>query len=147
MIVERLLGMILTAAVALALHEQAFAEGPVDDGIGPTAEASDQASSPSPWGWVKMPKITMPKIEFPKMPADPLAPLKTSARKVSDGSKRMFEGTKELFTGGSKAEQPAARVASQGEAPSLWQRMFGAKQPVDEGPRTIGEWQNQPRVE
>jgi hypothetical protein len=87
---------------------------------------------------------------MPKMPADPLAPFRTSAKKVSEGAKKAWEGTKELFTigGGKKAEEPAARVASNAEAPSTMQRLFGGKEePVDDGPRTIGEWMSQPRVD
>ena len=111
-------------------------------------QADDAPAAESPWGWLAMPKITMPKIEMPKMPADPFAPIKSSARKVSDGGKKAWEGTKEIFTlGGSKGDQPAARVASAGEAPSMWQRMFGAKPKEPEGPQTITEWMSQKRVE
>jgi hypothetical protein len=91
----------------------------------------------------------MPKISFPKMPANPLAPIKSSAQKVSDGTKRAWEGTKEIFSiGGSKNDQPQARVATAGEAPSMWERMFGGgEEKKNEGPATVGEWMNQPRVE
>lgn len=109
--------------------------------ITPTPEESK-----SPWGWLKMPTVTMPKITMPKMPADPLAPIKSSAKKVSDGGKKAWEGTKEIFRGG-KAEEPAARVANASEAPSLWDRMTGnAKEPEPEGPATVTEWMKQPRV-
>jgi hypothetical protein len=109
--------------------------------ITPTPE-----DSPSPWGWLKMPTITMPKISMPKMPADPLAPIKSSAKKVSDGGKKAWEGTKEIFRGG-KAEEPTARVANASEAPSLWDRMTGkAKEPEPQGPATVTEWMKQPRV-
>jgi hypothetical protein len=102
------------------------------------------------WSWLKKPSFTMPKVAFPKMPADPLAPIKSSARKVSDGTKRAWEGTKEIFSfGGSKEkQQPPTRVASAGEPPSVWQRMFGGEEAKKhEGPATVGEWMNQPRVE
>jgi hypothetical protein len=89
----------------------------------------------------------MPKVSFPKMPADPFAPVKTSARKVSDGAKKAWEGTKEIFTFGNSKEQPAARTASAKEAPSMWQRMFGGKKEEPEGPRTVAEWMAQKRVE
>ncbi len=113
--------------------------------ITPTTEAPAQ----SPWGWVKMPSVTMPKLSFPKMPADPLAPVKNSAHKVGDGAKKAWEGTKEMLTfGGSKTEQPVAQTASTKEAPSMWQRMFGAKQEEKpQGPKTVAEWMNQPRPE
>jgi hypothetical protein len=108
--------------------------------ITPTAE-----DSASPWGWLKMPTITMPKISMPKMPADPLAPIKSSAKKVTDGGKKAWEGTKEIFRGG-KAEEPAARVASAGEAPSLWDRLTGKEPKPPEGPATVTEWMSQSRV-
>jgi hypothetical protein len=123
--------------------------------ITPTAEEKP-AEGTSPLGWIKMPtitmpKVTMPKITMPKMPADPLAPFRTSAKKVGDGAKRAWEGTKELLTfgGSKKADEPAARVASNGESPSAMQRLFGGgkEEPVDEGPRTIAEWMSQDRVD
>jgi hypothetical protein len=117
-----------------------------------TQSASDITPTPeepssTPWGWIKKPNITMPKISFPKMPADPFAPVKTSARKVSEGTKKAWEGTKEIFTFGGSKEQPAARTASAKEAPSIWQRMFGAKKEEPEGPKTVAEWMAQKRVE
>jgi hypothetical protein len=111
--------------------------------ITPTAEEP----SSSPWGWIKKPKISMPKISFPKMPADPFAPVKSSARKVSEGTKRAWEGTKEIFSFGGSKEQPAARTAAATEAPSMWQRMFGGKKEEPEGPKTVAEWMAQKRVE
>jgi hypothetical protein len=123
-------------------------------GQGGTGSASDitptEEPAASPWGWLKMPTITMPKISMPKMPADPLAPIKTSARKVGEGSKKAWEGTKELFTfGGSKKDDSATRVASNGESPSMMQRMFGGgeEEKPAEGPATVGEWMSQKRVE
>jgi hypothetical protein len=117
--------------------------------VGETTTDITPTPSSSPWGWLKMPKITMPKIEMPKMPADPLAPVKTSARKVKEGSKKAWEGTKELFTfGGNKtAEQPPERLASRPDQPSVWQRMFGGGEPEPEGPQTVADWMAQPRPE
>jgi hypothetical protein len=113
--------------------------------VTPTSVADAEAPA-SPWSWIKMPKITMPKIEMPKMPADPLKPIKVSARKVSDGTKKAWEGTKELFTFGGKAEQPVARTASAAEPPSMWQRMFGGAE-EERAPQSVAEWMNQPRPE
>jgi len=133
-------------AAALSASPLSAAETPVagqqqGSDITPTPEESK-----SPWGWLKMPTVTMPKITMPKMPADPLAPIKSSAKKVSDGGKKAWEGTKEIFRGG-KADEPAARVANASEAPSLWDRMTGnAKEPEPQGPATVTEWMKQPRV-
>jgi hypothetical protein len=106
------------------------------------AEEGAQASA-SPWGWLKMPKITMPQ-----MPADPLAPVKASGRKVADGTRRAWAGVKELLTfGGEKqADQPTARMASNPQ-PSMWQRMFGGAEEEPQGPQSVAEWMSQPRVE
>lgn len=130
----------------------AFIAQPVDAAQAPVAQqqpGSDITPTPeesqSPWGWLKMPTITMPKINMPKMPADPLAPIKSSARKVSDGGKKAWEGTKEIFRGG-KTEEPAARVANASEAPSLWDRLTGKEPKAPEGPATVTEWMKQPRV-
>ena len=132
----------IAAPCAAVAQTAAAAEQPAND-ITPTTEESQ-----SPWGWLKMPTMTMPKVSWPKMPADPLAPIKTSAKKVSDGGKKAWEGTKEIFRGGSKAEEPAARVANASEAPSLWDRLTGKEEPqAPEGPATVTEWMKQDRVD
>ena len=150
--VERLL--LLAAAVAVAALSAPHAA--LAQSMGATsAGASDitptEEPTSSPWGWLKMPTITMPKIAMPKMPADPLAPIKSSARKVGDGTKKAWEGTKEMFTFGGGKTPPAqeARVASNAEAPSMMQRMFGGgtEDKPAEGPATVGEWMAQPRVD
>lgn len=154
--VERLLlaAMVVVAASATDGVARAQAPGGPGSPVTGTGQVSDEITptpEPTPWGWIKMPKITMPKIEMPRMPADPLAPIKSSARKVGDGTKKAWEGTKELFAGGSKepsAQQGPTRVATQGKPPSMWQRMFGPKEePKEEGPRTVAEWMAQPRLD
>jgi hypothetical protein len=132
---------VATAIIASPMcAAQTPAPGQPADDITPTAEQSQ-----SPWGWLKMPTITMPKITMPKMPADPLAPIKSSAKKVSDGGKKAWEGTKELFTGG-RPDEPAARVAQADNGPSFWDRLTGKQEPAPEGPATVTEWMKQPRV-
>ena len=69
---------------------------------------------------------------------------------MSDGGKKAWEGTKEIFTGGKKSdEQPATRVADASASPSWWERMTGGgeKKQEPEGPATINEWMSQKRVE
>ena len=134
-----------TASLIFAVVGAGYAQGQSTPSMygSSTVEPTPQ----SPWSWIKMPQITMPKITMPKMPADPFAPVKSSARKVSDGTKRMWEGTKELFTfGGASAEQPAERMASRADQPSVWQRMFGGGQ-EPEPPQTVADWMSQKRVE
>jgi hypothetical protein len=141
--------LLATALVLLAVSGPVATAQPSPVGRGASDITPTEEPAAGPWGWLKMPKVTMPKVSFPKMPADPLAPIKTSARKVGDGTKKAWEGTKEIFTfGGSKTEQPAARVASAEKSPSMWKRMFGGgKEEQPEGPSTITEWMAQPRVE
>lgn len=136
-----LLIVVVAWATPLATAQQQSLSGSGAADITPTEEAGGA------WGWIKKPNITMPKITFPKMPADPLAPVKNSAKKVQNGAKTAWEGTKELFTfGGAQADQPAARVASN-DSPSLWQRMFGEKKEESREPQSVTEWMSQPRPE
>lgn len=118
-----------------------------DPSPGSSVDAEPDADD-SPWGWVKLPTITMPTITMPKMPEDPLAPLKASARKVSEGTRRAWEGTRELFTfGGEKqSPRPSSRVASKPQ-PSFWQRMFGGAEEEPQGPQSVAEWMSQPRLD
>lgn len=155
MSVARLLLTSFALAAVLAAPRYAAAQAAGATTTGTATSAAELAGeditpteSESAWSWIKMPKITMPKIEMPKMPADPLAPVKTSARKVGDGAKKAWEGTKELLTFGGKGakEEPTARVASR-EQPSLWSRMFGSAEPEQEGPQSVAEWMNQPRID
>jgi hypothetical protein len=148
--VERLLAIGIVAVVMALGWTQFSRAQTAPGGTGAHDITPTEEPAASPWGWLKMPTITMPKISMPKMPADPLAPIKTSARKVGDGTKKAWEGTKEIFTfGGSKKDESATRVASNGESPSLMQRMFGGgeEEKPAEGPATVGEWMSQSRVE
>jgi hypothetical protein len=113
-----------------------------------TAAGQSAAASAEPestgGGWLPLPRITMPtvtwpSIQMPTLPASPIEPLKASVRKIGDGGRKMWEGTKELLHIGQPASPPVARVARR-EEPSLWKRMLGATPPEDEGPRTIGEF-------
>jgi hypothetical protein len=138
-------GLFLAGATACWAAGQSSATSDGMNGAG----ASATAEGASPWGWMKLPKVTMPKISMPKvampkMPADPLAPVKSSAHKVSEGTKKAWEGTKEMFTfGGTKK---AADSSSQTAEPSVWSRMFGgAEEP--QPPQTVADFMAQKRVE
>jgi hypothetical protein len=137
-----------------------------------TAQASGKASEDSSgvkqasWYSLPMPKIMLPKIEMPSfsMPsfwasgdassADKpsiFAPLTTGAQKISDGSKRAWDGAKDMFSfGRGQSDSQTSSTASQKvenakKGPSLWDRMFTPKEP--EGPRTVAEWMSQPRLD
>ncbi|HYO24630.1 MAG TPA: hypothetical protein VEQ85_06730 [Lacipirellulaceae bacterium] len=133
-------GLLIAMGPALAMGQSTGVPA-----VGTTTSSEDASQPASPWGWLQMPKFTMPKVTMPKLPADPLAPVKASARKVSEGTKRAWEGTKELFTfGGGKKDEPVARVASR-EEPSMLQKMFGAE--PEQPPQTVADFMAQPRVE
>jgi hypothetical protein len=146
--VARVLLSVSILFVATSAHV-AGAESAADDAVA-SAPAEPTTPTPSPWGWLAMPKVTMPKISMPKMPADPLAPVKTSAKKVSDGTKKAWEGTKEIFTfGGSKpTEDAGATTPTPDDKPSIWKRMFGGEEKKEpEGPRTVAEFMAQKRLD
>ncbi|MEQ8208681.1 MAG: hypothetical protein RH917_02520 [Lacipirellulaceae bacterium] len=140
---------ILAVAIILsALAQPAQAQGyPAGQAATPNS-----AVTPTPetnrWGWfpkpkiampkVTMPKIEMPKFEMPKLPKDTFAPVKASAGKVVSGSKKAWEGAKEMLSFGQKKGATNTRVASR-QQPSGWGNVFGGKQ-EPQGPRTIGEF-------
>jgi len=103
------------------------------------AEASGGAWSKIPLPKISLPKIPKPKVEMPSMDAV-TAPFKASFRKIGDGSRKAWEGTKELFQPNDRPAEPPAAPAPGGEPPSMWQRMFGGPPPEDPGPQTIGEF-------
>ena len=105
---------------------------------------------PVSWPSVSLPKVTMPKITMPTWPTNadgsavsPFAPITVGASKISAGTQKVWQGTKEMFGFGGKSE--AARPAAFPSEPSLWQRMIG-REPEPSGPRTVAEFMAQPRV-
>ncbi len=97
-----------------------------------------------------MPQITMPQITMPKWPTNadgsavsPFAPITAGASKISAGTRKVWEGAKEMIGFGSRSE--AAQLAASPSEPSFWQRMTG-REPEPTGPRTIAEFMAQPRV-
>lgn|GEM_PF-1723260 len=112
------------------------------------------------WYSVPMPRITMPKIEIPrfKMPSflassgassadkpSMFAPLTAGAHKISAGSKKAWQGAKEMFSVGRRESDKKVPQAAAKKGPSLWERMFTRKEP--KGPRTVAEWMAQPRLD
>ncbi|MBX3424103.1 MAG: hypothetical protein KF688_00360 [Pirellulales bacterium] len=129
------LGLVAAAALAVAasargqiINEGLSGSGATQPGAARQTDPDDNPKGTNPFAWmvpnVTMPKITMPKLEMPKMPADPLAPVKSSAQKVKDGARKAWEGTKEIFTFGQGREE---RIASR------------------EAPQTMSEWMSQKR--
>jgi hypothetical protein len=141
------------------------ATGNVQQAVG-TAEPKAHSHGIMPTSWpsiplptitmpkLTMPKLTMPKLSMPKWPTrpdgtyySPFTPIVVGASKVSAGTKKAWEGTKEMFSFGGKEEasQPRLPTASQPQ-PSFWQRMTG-HEPEPTGPQTVAEWMSQPRLD
>jgi hypothetical protein len=98
------------------------------------------------WPKITMPKVTMPKVTMPDL-SKVLSPVSVGFEKVSTGSKKAWEGTKEMFSFG-KTNNPAPVSTTRTTQPqqSIWNRLTGrAPEPV--APQTVGEWMSQPRLD
>ena len=98
----------------------------------------------SSWPSIPMPKITMPKVSMPDMSTF-TNPVKSGYQKVTLGTKKAWEGTKEMFTFGGESS-PAPQNASP-EKQGFWSRMFSSEPEPPSGPQTVGEWMAQPRLD
>ena len=94
------------------------------------------------WPSIPLPKITMPTITMPDMSVI-TTPVKTSYGKVTDGTKKAWEGTKEIFTFG---KGTATATAHSQPKEGFWKRMFSSEPEKNDGPQTVGEWMAQPRL-
>src|SRR5690606_6458687 len=94
------------------------------------------------WPMIPLPRVTMPQISMPDM--SPItSPVKSGFGKLSSGTKKAWEGTKEMFSWGRSDASQQARAAEPEE--SIWSRMFGTAPKEPNGPQTVGEWMAQPR--
>ena len=128
-------------------------------GSGAQSGLIQQVGWPSiPLPKVTLPQITMPKVTMPKLPPlwpssgddqSPalLSPFVSGFKKVSEGTRKAWEGTIELFSVGSGkgTSNSAARNASPSQ-PSLWQRLVSPA-PEHDGPQTVGEFMSQKRLD
>jgi len=134
-----------------ALQAQIF-DSPTPQPNANVQQAGGQMSTPqtgevqqTAWSGIPMPRFTMPKVTMPKMTmpsmASVIAPVKSSFGKVTAGTKKVWEGTKEIFTFGKQksAMNPARKK------PSFWSRLL-TPAPEPSGPQTVGEWMSQPRL-
>ena len=120
---------------------------------GGQANVAKPADEESDWPKLSMPKLSMPEIKVPKlkMPSmsKVLSPVSIGYQKVSAGTKKAWEGTKEMLTFGGSQEK--VKTASTGgnssvSRQSLWKKLTTRNQePV--GPQTVGEWMHQPRLQ
>jgi hypothetical protein len=76
--------------------------------------------------------------------------MKNGAHKVADGTKSAYHKTVAALTPASKSKPVAAnppQVARRETQPSMWKRMFGAKQPELQQPQTVPQWMAQKRLD
>jgi len=102
------------------------------------------------WSGFALPKITMPKLWPSTVDDRPalLSPFVSGATKVSDGAKKAWEGTKDIFSVGASSETSATRAPSAPPQPSFWQKLIGRapQKEFDDGPQTVGELMSQKRL-
>ncbi len=114
--------------------------------------AAPQAGSVEQTGWgIPMPKITMPKITMPKVTMPSMdavtAPFKSGYSKMKDGSKKAFDGAKEMLSfGKNSSTSTTINRASGNKKPSIWQKLI-ARPSEPQVPQTVGEFMSQPRLD
>ncbi len=128
----------------------AQSNGGVQQAGGPAGTPQSGAVEQTGWG-VPMPKITMPKITMPKITMPSMdavtGPIKSGFSKVSSGTKKALEGTKEMFSfGKNKTTSTTRPVANPQNRPSFWHRLL-VRNPEPQVPRTVGEFMSQSRLD
>lgn len=98
------------------------------------------------WPSIPLPKITMPKVSMPDM-SSITGPVKSGYQKVSTGTARAWEGTKEMFTFGGEESSPSGSRQSAQQKQGFWSKMFTSEPEPSSGPQTVGEWMSQPRLD
>lgn len=100
----------------------------------------------SSWPSIPLPKISMPKVSMPDF--SPITnPFKSGYQKVSSGTKKAWEGTKEMLTFGGESPSQSAPKQSAQDKQGFWSRMFSSEPEQPSGPQTVGEWMAQPRLD
>ncbi len=147
---------ILVVGQMAALRAQiinAPAAGVVQQAGGATT-ASGAVEQTAGWG-LPMPKLTMPQITMPKLSMPQMAlpsmesvtgPFKASFGKVTAGSKKAWEGTREIFSFGQKKAAVRGRATGQ-QQPSFLQRLLTPKPQEPQVAQTVGEFMRQPRLD
>jgi hypothetical protein len=138
------------------LHAQiinAPAAGAVQQAGGAVASAS-AVEQTAGWGLpmpkLTMPQITMPKLSMPQMALPSMAsvtgPFKASFGKVTAGSRKAWEGTREIFSFGKNKTAMRGRASGQ-QQPSFLQRLLTPKPQEPQVAQTVGEFMRQPRLD
>lgn len=95
------------------------------------------------WPGIPMPKLTLPKLELPSMAAV-TKPLKLGANKIKAGTKKAWEGTKDIFSITKRKVTPRAQRAQQPKK-SFWKRLL-VRETEPQVPQTVGEFMSQPKL-
>ncbi len=149
---------------------------PVGQQTHPSQQWNDADAKPrwmisSPQTKVSWPRVHMPEIPKPRLPWPQVLPKKHTvddsrnawveqrqnaskpspveamtggARRVGNGARTAWHKTVDFLTPG---ESGSARTARREPRPSIWQRMFGAQEPQQQGPQTVSEWMAQERLD
>ena len=117
--------------------------------VAPTGAPAGAVEQTAGWG-LPMPKLTMPQITMPQMALPSMAsvtgPFKASFGKVTAGSKKAWEGTREIFSFGQNKTAVRGRASGQ-QQPSFLQRLLTPKPKESNIPQTVGEFMRQPRLD
>jgi hypothetical protein len=81
----------------------------------------------------------------PERPS-PLQAARNGARRVADSTRSAWHKTVDILTPGEPVPDSSSFALSDPKPP-LWRRMFGAKEPEPQGPRTVTEWMAQDRLD
>jgi hypothetical protein len=141
------LALVFTLVLCLTSSAQIL-NGSADKGTssGSTQLHKDSAVQPTAWPSIPLPKISMPKVSMPDMSVI-TNPVKAGFGKVTSGTKKAWEGTKEIFTFGKGNSGQSASGNNTQSKQSVWGRMFSSEPEQQDGPQTVGEWMSQPRLD
>ena len=144
---------LLVVGQMTVVRAQVISPPAVQQAGGAAVAATTGTVEQTAWG-LPMPKLTMPKLTMPQMAMPKLAmpnfgavtePLKASVGKVTSGSKKAWEGTKEIFSFGQKKQATRSRAGGQ-QQPSFWQRLLIRESSVPM-PETVTEFMALPRLD
>jgi hypothetical protein len=113
----------------------------------PKSLASKSSPDPKTEGkknrWVEKEPVT-PKTS-------PMESVKKGANSFATGTKSAWHKTVAAVTPGDKTKKPAVpsppQVARREGSPSIWKKMFGAKEPELQQPQTVPQWMAQKRLD